>query len=208
MKNLICFLIFVIFCGVVFFTGWTQIKVKPDTIGIVQSKTGGINQKPVIPGQFSWHKEFLIPTNAEINKFKNQPFNTTKTISGKRTAFSSENYSNIKDILDYQFTFQISLSYTPDVLVNLINENIISNQEDLEKYLDGVSAYLAQRTANYFLQELNKNPDFRPEEIRLIDLLGYIGFYKEYPDFDVTVLALNNYKLPYYSIYDSIGEEL
>ena len=114
MKNLICFLIFVIFCGVVFFTGWTQIKVKPDTIGIVQSKTGGINQKPVIPGQFSWHKEFLIPTNAEINKFKNQPFNTTKTISGKRTAFSSENYSNIKDIFldmkqkiitDYKFDF-------------------------------------------------------------------------------------------------------
>ena len=83
MKNLICFIILLLFAGFVFLVGWTQIKVKPGYIGVVESKTGGIDKDIIIPGSFSWHKEFLIPTNARINTFENKPYNCTKTISGK-----------------------------------------------------------------------------------------------------------------------------
>ena len=181
MKNFICFLIILIFGAFVFFVGWTQIKVKPGSIGIVQSKTNGINPKLIIPGKFSWHKEFLIPSNAQIQKFEYKPYNGTKTITGKR-------YSG-----DYSFTFQISLSYEPELIADLLNDNKISNQDDFESYLDGVAAYLAQRAADYLLTKFNQEPYFSPQSVTISDLVSGLAFYKEYPDFDINVLAITAY---------------
>lgn len=182
MKNLICFIILLLFAGFVFLVGWTQIKVKPGYIGVVESKTGGIDKDIIIPGSFSWHKEFLIPTNARINTFENKPYNCTKTISGKRYGGS-----------DYSFTFQISLSYLPQLIVDLMKENKISSQEDLNEYLDGVAAYLAQRASELYLSKFVQNPAFIPESITITELTNSIALYKEYPDFDINILALTGY---------------
>lgn len=181
MKNFICFLIILIFGAFVFFVGWTQIKVKPGSIGIVQSKTGGLSKNLVIPGKFSWHKEFLIPTNAQIQKFEYKPYNGSKTISGKR-------YTG-----DYTFTFQISLSYQAELIADLLNDNKISNQDDFEKYLDGVASYLAQRAADYLLSKFNQDQYFSPQSLTISELVSAIAFYKEYPDFDINVLAITDY---------------
>lgn len=181
MKNFICFLIILIFGAFVFFVGWTQIKVKPGSIGIVQSKTGGVSKNLVIPGKFSWHKEFLIPTNAQIQKFEYKPYNGSKTITGKR-------YTG-----DYTFTFQISLSYEAELIADLLNDNKISNQDDFESYLDGVASYLAQRAADYILIKFNQDPYFSPQSLTISELVSALAFYKEYPDFDINVLAISDY---------------
>ena len=186
MKNFICFIILLIFAALVFAVGWTQIKVKPGYVGVVQSKTGGINEKLIIPGKFSWHKEFLIPSNASINKFENKPYNCTKTISGKRGPGA-----------DYSFTFQISLSYLPEIITELLKDNKISNQEDLDQYLDGVAAYLAQRSADFYLSHFLQNPAFIPQSITITELTSAIALYKEYPEFDINVLALTDYSFNY-----------
>ena len=181
MKNFICFLILLVFGGFVFFLGWTQIKVKPGNIGVVQSKTGGVSKNLVIPGKFSWHKEFLIPTNAQIQKFEYKPYNGSKTITGKR-------YTG-----DYTFTFQISLSYEAELIADLLNDNKISNQDDFESYLDGVASYLAQRAADYILIKFNQDPYFSPQSLTISELVSALAFYKEYPDFDINVLAITDY---------------
>lgn len=181
MKNFICFLIILIFGAFVFFVGWTQIKVKPGNIGVVQSKTGGVSKNLVIPGKFSWHKEFLIPTNAQIQKFEYKPYNGSKTITGKR-------YTG-----DYTFTFQISLSYEAELIADLLNDNKISNQDDFESYLDGVASYLAQRAADYILIKFNQDPYFSPQSLTISELVSALAFYKEYPDFDINVLAITDY---------------
>ena len=182
MKNFICFLILLIFGAFVFFVGWTQIKVKPGTIGIVQSKTSGISSKIVIPGKFSWHKEFLIPTNAKIEKFEYKPYNGTKTITGKRGSAQ-----------DFSFTFQISLSYEPELIEDLLRDNKISNQQDFESYLEGVASYLAQRATDYLLNKFYQTPYFAPQSVTISELVSAIAFYKDYPDFDINVLAITDY---------------
>ena len=181
MKNFICFLILLIFGAFVFFVGWTQIRVKPGSIGIVQSKTSGISSKIIIPGKFSWHKEFLIPTNAQIEKFEYKPYNGTKTISGKRNNG------------DFSFTFQISLSYEPELIADLLNDNKISNQQDFESYLDGVAAYLAQRSADYLITKFYQTPYYSPQSVTISELVSAIAFYKDYPDFDINVLTITDY---------------
>ena len=181
MKNLICFLIVLIFVAFLFFVGWTQIKVKPGNIGIVQSKTSGISSKIIIPGKFSWHKEFLIPSNAQIEKFEYKPYNGTKTITGKRAS------------TDFSFTVQISLSYEPELIADLLKDNKISNQQDFESYLEGVAAYLAQRAADYLIVKFNQTPYYSPQSVTISELVSAIAFYKDYPDFDINVLALTDY---------------
>ena len=181
MKNFICFLILLIFAAFVFFVGWTQIKVKPGSIGIVQSKTSGISNKIIIPGKFSWHKEFLIPTNAQIEKFEYKPYNGNKTVKGKRLN------------TDYSFTFQISLSYEAELIADLLKDNKISNQEDFENYLDGVASYLAQRATDYLISKFSQNPYYSPQSVTISELVSNLAFYKDYPDFDINVLALTDY---------------
>lgn len=182
MKNFICFLILLIFGAFVFFIGWTQIKVKPGNIGIVQSKTGGISSKIIIPGKFSWHKEFLIPTNAQIEKFEYKPYNGSKTITGKRGSG------------DFSFTFQISLSYEPELISDLLKDNKISNQEDFESYLEGVASYLAQRSADLLISKFQTIPYFSPQSLTISELVSSLAFYKDYPDFDINVLAITDYQ--------------
>ena len=197
MKNLISFFIILIFAGAVFFIGWTQIKVKPGTIGVVESKTGGIDSKLIIPGNFSWHKEFLIPTNAQINTFEYKPYNAVKTVTGTKGTG-----------VDFSFSFQISISYEPQLLLDLLQNNTISNHEDFETYLDGVAAYLAQRATDYYMNRLAKSSDFSPESVTLSELLSSIAYYKEYPQFDINVLALTAYKLPYSGQINTDGYSL
>lgn len=182
MKNFICFLILLIFGAFVFFIGWTQIKVKPGNIGIVQSKTGGISSKIIIPGKFSWHKEFLIPTNAQIEKFEYKPYNGSKTITGKRGSG------------DFSFTFQISLSYEPELISDLLKDNKISNQEDFESYLEGVASYLAQRSADLLISKFQTIPYFSPQSLTISEIVSSLAFYKDYPDFDINVLAITDYQ--------------
>lgn len=182
MKNFICFLILLIFGAFVFFIGWTQIKVKPGNIGVVQSKTGGISSKIIIPGKFSWHKEFLIPTNAQIEKFEYKPYNGSKTITGKRGSG------------DFSFTFQISLSYEPELISDLLKDNKISNQEDFESYLEGVASYLAQRSADLLISKFQTIPYFSPQSLTISEIVSSLAFYKDYPDFDINVLAITDYQ--------------
>ena len=82
-KFLLALFILAVFSGFVFYIGWTEIKVNPDEIGVVISKTGGLDPEPVINGEFSWHWEFLLPTNAKIKTFSLKPLNVTKSVSGE-----------------------------------------------------------------------------------------------------------------------------
>ena len=120
MKKIISFFILLIFFGAVFFIGWTQIKVKPDSYAIVISKTSGVDPNPVIPGEFSWHWQFLIPTNAELKIFSINPVNAKKTISGSVT-----NPNSIQNI-DYSFDFAISLTVLSVCSVSMTVMAIIS----------------------------------------------------------------------------------
>ena len=81
-KTFIAFFILLIFCGAVFFIGWTQLRVEPDSCGIVVTKLNGASEKPIQPGEFYWNWEFLLPTNAQLITFKVTPANLTKTTSG------------------------------------------------------------------------------------------------------------------------------
>ena len=204
-KFLACVFILAIFSGVIFYFGWTQFRVKPDTIGIVVSKTNGIDDKPVQNGEFAWHWQFLLPTNATLKTFHIKPVESVKTISGALP--SGEAYAAIygaEGLFNYSFTFDISLTVSPEAVVELMKLNKITDDSDLTAYLEGAAGTLAQHAANFILTKAQDNPDFRAESLRREEILRGIQIYKDFPEIDVSVFSIQNSKLPDYKMYKKI----
>lgn len=204
-KFLACVFILAIFSGVIFYFGWTQFRVKPDTIGIVVSKTNGIDDKPVQNGEFAWHWQFLLPTNATLKTFHIKPVESVKTISGALP--SGEAYAAIygaEGLFNYSFTFDISLTVSPEAIVELMKLNKITDDSDLAAYLEEAAGTLAQHAANFILTKAQDNPDFRAESLRREEILRGIQIYKDFPEIDVSVFSIQNSKLPDYKMYKKI----
>ena len=204
-KFLACVFILAIFSGLVFYFGWTQFRVKPDTIGIVVSKTNGIDDKPVQNGEFAWHWQFLLPTNATLKTFHIKPVEAVKTISGALP--SGEAYAAIygaEGLFNYSFTFDISLTVSPDAVVEIMKLNKITDDSDLGAYLEGAAGTLAQHAANFILNKAADNPDFRVESLRREEILRGIQIYKDFPEIDVSVFSIQSSKLPDYKMYKKI----
>ncbi len=187
-RFLTSLIILAIFGGVVFYIGWTQFKIKPENIGVVISKTNGIDKTPVENGKFAWHKQFLLPTNAVLKSFSIQPVNTVKTVSGSLPSVYGDNA--------YSFDFTISLTVTPEVIPLLLEANKISNSEDLTAYLTNAADTVAQLAAEYMVKKSLENPAFMPESVRRDELLRSIKIYQEFPEIDLTVFAVTKSKLP------------
>ena len=205
-KFLACLLILAVFTGAIFYIGWTQFRVKADTIGVVVSKTSGVDDKPVLNGQFAWHWQFLLPSNATLKTFQIKPVNVTKTVSGCLP--SGEAYASIynaQGLFDYSFTFDIQLTLSPEAIVELMKENKISDNEDLPVYLEGAASTLAQHAASYILNRAENNSAFRVESLRREEILRGIQIYKDFPELDVTIFSIENSKLPDYNMYKKIS---
>ena len=205
-KFLACVLILAVFTGAVFYIGWTQFRVKPDTIGIVVSKTSGVNEKPVLNGEFAWHWQFLLPSNATLKTFQIKPVRVQKTING--TLPSGEAYASIygaQGLFDYSFTFDILLTVSPEAVVELMQLNKVTDDTDLTAYLEGAASTLAQKAANYILTRAEGNPSFRTESLKREEILRGIQIYKDFPEIDVSVFAITSSKLPDYNMYKKIS---
>jgi hypothetical protein len=204
-KFSISLFILVLFSAVVFFIGWTQFKVKADKVGVVISKTSGVDDEPVENGIFSWHWQFLLPTNASLKTFSIVPLNTSKTVTGELP--SGGVYTSIynsHDNFSYRFKFTISLTVSPKAIVQLVKLNKITDSADLTNYLENAADGIAQLAADYYLKKASENPDFRPESVRREDLLRNIKIYEDYPEIDLSVFALTDSKIPDYTLYRKV----
>ena len=204
-KFLACVFILAVFTGIIFYIGWTQVRVKPDTIGIVVSKTNGVDDRPVLNGEFSWRWQFLLPTNAILKSFHIKPVEIKKTVSGALP--SGEAYASIykaDGLFNYSFTFNISLTLSPEAVIELMKLNKITDDSDLSAYLEGVAGTLAQHAAAFILNKADYNPDFHPEALKREELLRGIQIYNDFPEVDVIVFSLQASKLPDYKMYKKI----
>lgn len=202
-KFLICVLILAAFSGVVFWFGWTEVKVKPGEVGIVTTKTDGVSDHYVQNGEFSWYWQFLLPTNAQIQKYSIEPRNTVKTITGALP--SADYYSGYN--FTYSFTYTISLTVEPQSIVNLIKLNRITNDDELTQYLSNAADAVAQLTTNYLLTKLKDNPNYRIESVRRDDILRAINLNREYPEIELTIFAITDSKVPDFKLYEKLQNQ-
>ncbi len=152
-KFLIIFSILIIIAAVVFYFGWIQLKIDPDTIGVVHTKTGGYREKPIVEGSFYWAAGALIPDNLTIIQYpaKAVTLYVDTSIALQSAALYSETLIGTADFT-YDFSYSISYRINPETAVSLLKDLGIT-PEGLGSWLDAQEASLKER-ASLELQQL------------------------------------------------------
>lgn len=204
MKKFFAALIIVaVFSSVVFYLGWSEFKVAPDTCGVLVTKTHGIDSMPIENGKFYWRWQAAIPKNAKIKTFTIKPYFTTQTVSGSLP--SGDVYgSNLgtASAFDYSFTFNITVFTTPEFIVELFKQSKISNDEDLQNYLKDAASTISQLSSSYILEKCKADNNFRPESIRMSDMFKYISYGDNFPYVEVENFSISSSKIPDFKLYE------
>lgn len=190
--------------GFIFFTGWTQFKVAGGTCGILISKTGGVNSDPVLPGRFSWHWEYLLPTNAELRLFKLKPYTAERAVQG--TLPSADIYSTVYDAtpdFSYSVAFSISAKIEPADIAELVKDSVVTDSDSLNAYLDAAYSTLANKAAAYILGRKESSASFHPESLQTGDILAGIDASRDYPYIMFTDFSITSSKLPDFILYNN-----
>lgn len=205
-KNLFaCFLIIVVCAVAAFFVGWTSLRVSPDSIGIVKSKTSGVQDEPVCPGKFAWNWEFLLPTNTKLLVFELKPYSVNKKISGSFP--SAELYGTLlKSDVDfsYRFDFDFSVNISAETIVSLYKQLAFSDQEGLERYIDQACDSAAKMISSEIIKKMEGSQDFQPEILTQEDLLGLVDLEGKFKGLQFSSVVLNSCSYPDYLLYKTI----
>lgn len=197
----ICFVIVVLFCGALFFLGWTQFRVKNDTVGILVSKTGGVNKQVIESGAFSWHWEFLVPTNAQLLLFNTKPVLIERTVSGELPSGSlyARLYTDSPDF-SYNFDFSLSAAVSGDAILSLVQKNSISGQNSLVSYLENAADYFIGFAVRKLLS-LPEDSVILPEAIDFDSVFKDIDISEKYPGVTIDTVSVRNIRIPDYALY-------
>lgn len=160
MKKFFAILFFLLLIGGIgflFYRGWTQFRVKAGECGIVISKISGVLDEPVESGKFSWHWEFLLPTNARLISFSLNERQITKNFSGELPSaklFSSA-WKGESDF-SYSYDFSCSAKVSPKNLVQLVKDGKIENEETLQAYVERECLSIGEKAVSFILYEASE----------------------------------------------------
>lgn len=143
-KLLIAFFIVLVFAGTAFYFGWTSFAVPLAHYGVLTTKTGGVSDKVVENGRFSWNWERLLPTNARLSTFSSQP--RSVHISNSGTLPSGDMYGTVAGgNADFSWKIEgtVSAAINPERLPALVSGGI-ADQNGLDQWIDGRVASLAE----------------------------------------------------------------
>ena len=159
-RKLIIVTLIVLACAAaVFFFGWTQFSVPAGKYGVMLSKSGGYYPQAIMPGNFTWRWERIVPTNAQILVFDLTPRQVNYTADG--TLPSADRYAkvlNTKDDFSWSFGMEALVTLKPGQLVSIVEKNTIQTQEALESYIDSHIQAMLQTIMYRYVSELIDNP--------------------------------------------------
>ena len=153
-KFLVAILILAVFAGALFYFGWVQFAVPAGFTGIIISKTGGINPAPIVPGEFRWSWERLIPTNCKILSFSLRPVELT--LSASASLPSADLYSRFLEgtpDFSYSISAKLSLRALQQNLPYIIEEYNVESEDELNSLLEEAARKAFYSSAEKYIAE-------------------------------------------------------
>lgn len=203
-KFLISMFILIIFAGAVFFIGWGQFAVPAGSYGVMVSKTSGISQKTIVPGEFCWFWERLLPTNTSMRIFSIIPVTRTTTISGELP--SADIYSPMLEgspNFSYKFSVQTELMMKSNYLPNFVRRTDAKENEQLQEYLNQQGDLIAQEVIQYILSKSLDNAN----NLMLLatdtgELKAGINAESKFKDLEISNITVKTAQMPDTELYN------
>jgi hypothetical protein len=177
MKRFFATLFFVLLAaGLGFFFGWAQLGVPPDSVGVIRSKTHGVDPRPVRAGEFRWLWYKLIPTNTRTDVFR---LNTVyREFSAKNNLPSGRVYSafyGIEGGFSWEINAVFSFNLRSDTLIPLVTLHNVSTQDELAV----LEKDIADQIEAFILRRLNSGGEFAGQIEELLKNGGSSGLTAE-----------------------------
>ncbi|MDR1469821.1 MAG: hypothetical protein LBT00_11065 [Spirochaetaceae bacterium] len=159
MKKFITLLIvLVLLGGAGVFVGWAGLALPLGSVGVLRSKTHGVDPTVIEEGAFRWVWFRLIPTNTRVMPFTLKPKTSALEMSGALS--SGDAYKTF--VKNANFAWKLGLTYRfsikPDHLPALVRDKGIENDEDLETYEADVASGIESRAHRFAVtRELFEN---------------------------------------------------
>jgi hypothetical protein len=207
-KRFFTTLVIIIAGGAAFFAGWAQFMVPVDSVAVLQSKTHGLDENPVRPGEFRWIWYKLIPGNVTSNIFRIKPESFSFDADGELP--QADTYSaltGLKSNFLWEVSGNLEYSINDTSLPLLVTRGGIDTQEKLDTYLEKLKTnlknYTIQRIDSYFK---NLNADSGEKSMEEISIEGYILSIKRdiqnsYPFITPLVCNITVKKTPDFALY-------
>lgn len=203
-KFLISLLLIIIFAGAVFFIGWGQFAVPAGSYGVMVSKTSGISQKTIVPGEFCWFWERLLPTNTSMRIFSIIPATRTTTISGELP--SADIYSPMLEgspNFSYKFSVQTELMMKSNYLPNFVRRTDAKENEQLQEYLNQQGDLIAQEVIQYILSKsLDNANNLMLLAIDTEELKIGINAESKFKDLEISNITVKTAQMPDTELYN------
>jgi len=202
-KFVVSVIILVVFFGVLLFIGWTQFSIPSGTTGVMISKTGGIHSAAIVPGNFTWRWERLIPTNTEIRVFSMYPRTITTTLQGSLP--SSDIYSPMlegKPDFSYSFSMTVEVQLKQSALPSFVRRTNALSQDELHSYLDSKAQEAAKDVLDFvLLQQKNSSLSSLSISYDYDAIVKHLQSLSKYSDINIDAVSIQTVKLPDIELY-------
>lgn len=209
MKKFVISSIIIILVGLaVFFIGWIQFSIPIDNYGVLVSKTSGTHPEVFQNGSFIWRWERLIPFNTKIKTFSSKDTTYYTEISGELP--SAEIYSSMLEgnpDFTYSFSVKTKLGVDPSTLPTLVNQANLSEQEDLDEWLQNQNENVSRLAIKYVLDKGLANPEeFVNTTIASEEICQYVNDTKPISGLVINGIHINNISIPDLYVYNLAKE--
>jgi len=194
--------------GAGLFFGWAQRSVPPDSYGVLRSRSHGTRADPIVPGEFVWAWQRLIPTNAQVSAFRLAPIRASfsergELPSGRLYAAFLGTHLGIPADFSWEISGSMSFRLRREALVPLVAEWNIGSQEELDLRLREI----AEEVSGFAVRWIGQSAEFAREADAL---LGSVGAAPElaaeverrFPDIEGFSLAASSLRLPDFALYE------
>ena len=207
-KFIISLMIILIFAGVIYTIGLVTLFVPAGTWGVIETKTGGVEETVIKGGTWSWtwRWERIIPTMMTIHIFKPEIYKASLENPIKGQIFpSAREYATVLDgnpDFSFEAYYYIEFSVIPETFPDLVRkgikpDNIISWSQDIAKQIGTqISRIILANPSLLFDKDFNQkiqaqledNPEFSPVKIEKL-----IPEKIQMPDYQLYLKAKENY---------------
>jgi hypothetical protein len=209
-KFLVIFIILILAAGAVFYFGWVQIQIPPENYAVFFSKTGGYSDEVIVPGNFVWKWERLIPKNTKLYTFQIEPRATTLSIEGELPSgrLYAEQLTGSPDF-GWEITVRVSYSLKPEMLPTLVKEERFDpeNIDSLYTNVENSIADVLHPQVIDYMRTRTEEGGFLPRiSGELTDRLR-TRLSDRYPTMDFSEITIPSYRVPDLELYREAKEQ-
>jgi len=205
-KFLITFIILIIAAGTIFFFGWVQFSVPPGKIGVISSKTHGVDPDYVHSGEFRWIWYKLLPTNVKVAIFNIE--HSRHLINYSSNLPSGDTYANFVGLSNVNFIWnlkgEISFSINPQKLVSIVRQYNIQNQEDLNSYILTIAHEIEMTILRSLSAAANDSERLEKILTGAVDSQMLQEINSKYPQIHDFSFSIHSAEIPDFVLYNQI----